>query len=255
MKLALFVLAIALAVIGCAVVQSAPPQVNPPTLQAIQPLQFKVCPGGDQPCTPDLPLTAGSLRTLSEIGTCSAYLVCNTVSDSQLNKWQTAAIAPNFNGIALQYVSGGPAGYDTISFAPNTGWLAIFVEYSCPSGQCTLDSTATGTYTWDNGLAGDHNGDSSDLNWTHGPNNFPMLVSEPCELVVGWAFHGSTGGPWVATAGPGFTMRAQTAGALAVEDMTAFTPGAVTSSMSWNDYAHWDMGSAAFKMGRTSCGK
>lgn len=215
-----------------------------PLSAQINPLQVKLCPGGSQPCAFDKPLTEGSLRAIVEMGTCTA-LGCNTVSDSQNNIWKVAAIAPNYNGTALQYSIGGPAGQDTVFFTSGTGWLAIIAEYPPATA---LDSVSTGTYSFDNKLAGDPNGGSSDVNWAH-----PLLLTEPCELVIGWAFHGSFGGPWIATAGPGFTMRAQVDGALALEDSVALTPGVIVASMTWNDYAHWDMGSAAFKTGHP-CG-
>jgi hypothetical protein len=206
-----------------------------------QMIQVKACPGFSQPCAFEKPLTEGTLRFVVEVNTCTV-LGCNTVSDSQNNIWKVAVIAPNYNGIALQYVIGGPAGGDTIFFTSGTGYVSII-------GECkpvtVLDKVSTGTYSQDNAIFGeDPNGGSSTLNWTH-----PIYLEDSCELVIGYGFLGSFGGPWVATAGPGFTMRAQTDGALALEDMVALTPGVVTASMTWNAEAHWDMGSAAFKTG------
>jgi hypothetical protein len=229
---------------GCGDAKSA---VAPPPMQvspSIQPLQIKACLGGGKPCEFDSPVTRGDLIVVVEIGSCvpGPTPVCDTVSDSQGNKWQTAVPgASNDNGILLRYVLNAPGGSDTVLFAAGTGWLAIIAEYPPSTG---LEGASFGTYTFQN-LGDDPNGGSSDTGWA-----LPIKTAESCELLVSWGVSAAPlNGPWVPSPGPYFTMRIYDSGELALEDATTAIPGVYISSMQWNVYAHWDLGLAAFKMG------
>lgn len=228
-------LLLGLAICGCYMAQPAPiPQIsNAP----IQPLQIKTCPGNGQPCSFDNPVVAGNLVVVASMGGPVACSTCNPISDNHGDTWKMAIAALNYNGIPLWYDLNSTGGPKSIYFPPNTGWLGIIAEYPPSTG---FDGASRGSYSFDN-LGDDVNGQSSDVNWSH-----PIVTTESCELLIGWAYHGSDG--WVPSAGPNSTMRAYYHG-FALEDSTTTIPGVYVASLTWNDYAHWDMGSAAFKTG------
>jgi hypothetical protein len=233
---------------GCGIVTSAgvptPTPTAIPMSMPIQPLQVKACLGNGKPCKFDSPVTRGDLIVVVETGACipGTIPVCNTVSDSQGNKWQTASPgSSNDNGILLQYFLDAPGGPDTVLFATATGWQAIIAEYPPSTG---LEAASFGTYTFQN-LGGDPNEGSSDTVWAT-----PIVTSESCELLVSWGVSAAPlNGPWVPSPGPYFTVRTYEFGELALQDATTVTPGVYVSSMQWNVYAHWNLGLAAFKMG------
>jgi len=213
----------------------------------IAPLQVKACPGGGLPCSFDNPTTPGSLFVLPETGGCSAALnSCNTITDSQGNSWKPAIVVPNYNGIPLQYALNTAGGAETVYFAPGTGWVSIIAEYPPSTG---LEKASFGTYTTHNATLGAQNGGSYDTGWTS-----PVETEEPCELLISWSYNTENVQPgpvvpYVATAGPNFTVRATSLGSLALEDSTSTIPGVYIGSLNWNVSAHWDEGLAAFKYG------
>jgi hypothetical protein len=206
------------------------------------------------PCMPDKPLTPGNMAIVVGGMGCNAS-GCDSVSDSQGNAWHVALVVPNWNGIPLWYALNVKGGPDTIYFASGTMQVAIFAEYTPTQGLDSLiengvkfDAVNYGTYSQQN-LHGIRQGDSSDTGWT-----LPVETTESCELLISWGTSGagdlsSLHGTLKPSAGPSFTVRDYEYGAIGLEDAITTTPGLYIGTMSWNGYAHWDMGVAAFKMG------
>jgi hypothetical protein len=216
----------------------------------IQPVQVKACEVAANwytlPCTFDAPVTAGDLIVVVAGMGCFNYN-CNSVSDSQGNVWKVAVVVPYWNGEPLWYALNAKGGTDTISFAPGTGQIAIVAEYP-PA--IALENANQGTYAFQyiNGARSFSDG-TSDIGYT-----LPVETSESCELLIAWGSSGSgqpgtIHGTHVPSAGPGFTVRESSYGAMGLEDMTTSAPGLYMGTMGWNTYGHWLMGVAAFKMG------
>jgi len=223
-------------------------QIGPTSPTKIQPVQVKSCERGTNgavlPCSFSNPVRQGDLIVVVAIGGC--WLNCNSVSDSQGNDWKIAVAVPNYNGMPLWYALNAKGGPDTINFAPNTGWVAIIAEYPPSAG---LEEANYGTYS-NQVTAGVQPGGSNDVEWT-----LPVETTESCELLISWTNLGSADlahfldAYHQPTAGPNFTIRASEYGWLGLEDATTTTPGLYIGTLSWNTYAHWDLGVAAFKMG------
>jgi hypothetical protein len=209
------------------------------------PIQVKICiRGGDGyvlPCQFDAPVAQGNMLVVVGSLGCSTTngSGCNSVSDSQSNKWNIGFAVPNDNGILLWYtLDDVKEGTDTVYLAPGTGQTAIIAEYPPSLG---LEDANYGNY--DDPIFHQPNGDQTNLDVTRA-----IQTKSPCDLLIAWGVSGTTN----SDAGPGvnFTLRAyDEVENLALEDATSGVPGAYIGSMTWNAFAHWDMGVAAFNMG------
>ncbi len=209
------------------------------------PIQFKTCARGGNgfvlPCQFDEPVGQGNTLVVVAVRGCiydSNGVHCNAVSDSESNSWRTALVVPNDNGIPLWYALDAKGGTDTVYFAADTGQSAIIAEYPASLG---LEDANYGTYK--DPIFHQSAGVHTYLDVTRA-----IQTRGPCDLLIAWGISGTT----QADAGPGvnFKMRTYYDDAnLALEDTTSGVPGAYIGSMSWNAYAHWDIGVAAFNMG------
>jgi hypothetical protein len=205
------------------------------------PIQAKTCPRGANgvlPCQFDAPVAQGNMLVVAGVPGCGPSGSCNSVSDSESNKWNIAFAVPNDSGILLWYALDAKGGADTVYFAPGTGWSAIIAEYPASLG---LEDANYGVYT--DPIFHQPNGDQTNLDITRA-----IQTKGPCDLLIAWGVSGTTN----ADAGPGanFTLRTYDEVVnLALEDATSGVPGAYIGSMTWNAFAHWDMGVAAFNMG------
>lgn len=261
MKPALFVLALALA--GCGVAHSAPPQANSSAPQGMF-VQSKACerlPINNYyalPCTLDNPVAAGDLLILVQQG-------ADTPFDNLGNAWLSV---PEYN--SFNYVLDARAGMITVNthgIAPINGSIfAILAEYkpvlgidmhrdpnSPENSGVMVPSFTFGSYSHEN--LETPPGASWDSGWAP-----PIYTDNACDLLISYGFSGSPDysalhPSRVPTAGPYYTVRDSEYGVLALEDYTAPQPGIYIASISWNTAAHWGEGLVAFKTGRTPpCG-
>jgi hypothetical protein len=206
------------------------------------PIQVKTCMRGADgfvlPCQFDASVAQGNMLVVAGIPGCSPTSGCNSVSDSESNNWNIALVVPNDNGIVLWYALDVKGGSDTVYFAPGTGQAAIIAEYPASLG---LEDANYGTY--DDPIFHQPNGDQTNLDVTRA-----IQTKSPCDLLIAWGVSGATN----ADAGPGVNFKLRTydeVDNLALEDATSGVPGAYIGSMTWNGFAHWDMGVAAFNVG------
>jgi hypothetical protein len=154
-------------------------------------------------------------------------------------QWHPALVALDMKG-----------GYDTIDFSPGTGQVDIIGAYPPSTG---LEDSNNGQYGPQN-LHPNGGLGSSDIGYA-----LPVETTQNCDLLIAWGMSGFADltqlhGTLVPTAGPHFTIRESEYGALALEDGVAEVPGLYIGTMSWNDYGHWHMGVAAFKMNTAAPG-
>jgi hypothetical protein len=202
-----------------------------------KPIQVKECERSSDnhvlPCQFDNPVSDESLLVVVTSGT------IDPISDSHNNSWYVGVDVPFWGAVPVWYALNAKDGTDTVYFSDNAV-TAIIAEYPPSLG---FDTGSYGTYKGQN--VGEPPG-SSDVGTTT-----PIETSGPCELLIGWGVSGKPLGtlPWNPDAAPNFTLRASEYNQLVLEDSTSSIPGAYITSMDWKDYAHWNLGLAAFKMG------
>jgi hypothetical protein len=250
---------IALALAGCGVVHSAPPQANSPAPQGMF-VQSKACvrsttaTGYALPCTLDNPVTEGDLLVLAQQGGSNPY-------DNLGNVWLPV---PNNN--TFNYVLNAKSGVTTVNTPSGAGpfggaAFAIIAEYQPVVNIDTFqrpDGTVQPSFSF--GSYSNQNletppGASWDSGWVP-----PIYTDNSCDLLISVGFSGSPDysalhTSRVPTAGAYFTVRESEYGLLALEDSIAPQPGIYIGSISWNTAAHWGETLAAFQTARTPpCG-
>ena len=188
------------------------------------------------PCHFDNPIKQGDTLVQIALGTGLPS------PDTLGNVWQTALNVPYFRDSSLFYVLDAKGGDDTVNFPANVNpvWDAFIAEYPPSTG---LDAVAFNTYVGPN--LDQPVGGINDTGWT-----LPVETKESGEILIAWELHAAQPGtsPYVATPGPGFTLRDTAYGIFMFEDRWTEGPGLYIASVHWNVYAVWTMGIAAFKM-------